>query len=81
MNKPNCECVEEIINAVRKQKSLSDEAFVMFSDQNLFTGGLVNYLEISQVVKTKAGKEKQKIDKLAVAHSYCPFCGKEYLTD
>lgn len=81
MNKPNCECVKEIINAVRKQKNLPDEAFVMFNNQNLFTGGLVNYLEITQVVKTKAGKEREKVDKLAVGHSYCPFCGKKYKTD
>lgn len=81
MNKPNCDCIKEIINTVREQKSLTDEAFVSFDNQNLFTGGLVNYLEIEQTVKTKAGAERKKKEKLAVAHSYCPFCGKEYLTD
>ena len=80
-NKPDCECNQKITDNIKEKHSLTEEAFVYFKDQNIFTGSLVNYISIEHKIKTKAGKEKMKTDNIPIVHNYCPFCGKKYLDE
>ena len=81
MDLPNCKCTEELITKIKAKNNIGENAFVYFRDQNIFNGSLMNAVIIEETVTTKSGKKRTKNSNVSVVHSYCPFCGKAYLTE
>lgn len=81
MYKPNCKCTEELLNKIEAKNNINENDFVYFRDQNIWNGSLTNAVIIERTVTTKSGKKRTKTSHVSVIHSYCPFCGKAYLTE
>lgn len=72
-----CKCVKEIQEGLKergdKDADLINIGFFMGEEKMTWsTTSTVTYIE----GQTKSGKDK--IKKVPIRHSYCPFCGEKY---
>ena len=78
MIKPDCDCLNILLEKVKETNKIPPEDEMYFQDQNLFGGQMMSSILIEHKRTSKAGKVRKFTDHVNIMHSFCAFCGKAY---